>query len=209
MGGTRVGINGFGRMGRLALRAAWGWPDLEFVHVNELAGDAATAAHLLTFDSVHGRWAARRARRRTTRSRSTGERVGFSERADARRACRGTSTASTSCWSARGKFRTPEALAPYFDAGVRKVIVAAPVKDGRAERRGRRQRPPLRPDAAPPADRGVLHDQLPGAGGQGDPRGHRHPPRRRSRRSTTSPTRRRSSTRRTRTCAAPARRRCR
>src|SRR5688572_7721616 len=53
---TRIGINGFGRMGRLALRAAWGWPDFEFVHVNELHGDAATAAHLLTFDSVHGRW---------------------------------------------------------------------------------------------------------------------------------------------------------
>ena len=53
---ARVGINGFGRMGRLALRAAWGWPDFEFVHINELKGDAATAAHLLTFDSVHGRW---------------------------------------------------------------------------------------------------------------------------------------------------------
>ena len=56
MASTRIGINGFGRMGRLALRAAWGWPELEFAHVNELNGDAATAAHLLTFDSVHGRW---------------------------------------------------------------------------------------------------------------------------------------------------------
>ena len=53
---ARVGINGFGRMGRLALRAAWGWPELAFTHVNELHGDAATAAHLLTFDSIHGRW---------------------------------------------------------------------------------------------------------------------------------------------------------
>src|SRR5689334_10098298 len=53
---TRIGINGFGRMGRLALRAGWGRPDLEFVHINEVAGAAATAAHLLTFDSVHGRW---------------------------------------------------------------------------------------------------------------------------------------------------------
>jgi glyceraldehyde 3-phosphate dehydrogenase len=55
-GGTRIGINGFGRMGRLALRAAWGGPELEFAHVNELKGDAGVAAHLLTFDSVHGRW---------------------------------------------------------------------------------------------------------------------------------------------------------
>jgi glyceraldehyde 3-phosphate dehydrogenase len=53
---ARVGINGFGRIGRLALRAAWDWPELEFTHINETGGDAATAAHLLTFDSVHGRW---------------------------------------------------------------------------------------------------------------------------------------------------------
>lgn len=52
----RIGINGFGRMGRLALRAAWGDPGLQFVHINDPAGDAATLAHLLEFDSVHGRW---------------------------------------------------------------------------------------------------------------------------------------------------------
>ncbi|NGZ28871.1 MAG: type I glyceraldehyde-3-phosphate dehydrogenase, partial [Magnetococcales bacterium] len=44
----RVGINGFGRMGRLGLRAAWGQlPELEFVHINEILGDATCAAHLL------------------------------------------------------------------------------------------------------------------------------------------------------------------
>ena len=53
---TRLGINGFGRMGRLAFRAAWGRPDLEIVHINEVKGGAKTAAHLLEFDSVHGRW---------------------------------------------------------------------------------------------------------------------------------------------------------
>ena len=52
----KVGINGFGRIGRLALRAAWDWPELEFVQINDPAGDAATHAHLLKFDSVHGRW---------------------------------------------------------------------------------------------------------------------------------------------------------
>lgn len=63
----RVGINGMGRIGRLALRAAMGGMyrpaddpragnRLEVVHVNEIAGNAATAAHLLEFDSVHGRW---------------------------------------------------------------------------------------------------------------------------------------------------------
>ena len=53
---TRLGINGFGRIGRLALRVAWDWPDLDIVHINELNGDAETLAHLLEFDSVHGRW---------------------------------------------------------------------------------------------------------------------------------------------------------
>ncbi len=53
---TRIGINGFGRIGRLALRAAWDRDDLEVVHVNEVAGGAAGAAHLLEFDSLHGRW---------------------------------------------------------------------------------------------------------------------------------------------------------
>ena len=52
----KIGINGFGRIGRLALRAAFDWPDFEFVQINDPAGDAATFAHLLNFDSVHGRW---------------------------------------------------------------------------------------------------------------------------------------------------------
>ena len=63
----RAGINGMGRIGRLALRAAMGGmyraPDdpragnrLDIVHVNEIKGGAATAAHLLEFDSIHGRW---------------------------------------------------------------------------------------------------------------------------------------------------------
>ncbi|NIU61106.1 MAG: type I glyceraldehyde-3-phosphate dehydrogenase, partial [Pseudomonas stutzeri] len=46
----KVGINGFGRIGRLALRAAWDWPELEFVQINDPAGDAAAHAHLLNFD---------------------------------------------------------------------------------------------------------------------------------------------------------------
>lgn len=43
----KVGINGFGRIGRLALRAAFDWPELEFVQINDVAGDAATLGHLL------------------------------------------------------------------------------------------------------------------------------------------------------------------
>ncbi len=53
---VKVGINGFGRIGRLDLRAAWGWEELDFVHINGIKGGAIAAAHLLKFDSVHGRW---------------------------------------------------------------------------------------------------------------------------------------------------------
>ena len=55
---VRVGINGFGRMGRLALRAALDLGQFNVVHVNEIEGGVSTAAHLLEFDSVHGRWRA-------------------------------------------------------------------------------------------------------------------------------------------------------
>ncbi|MCG6869244.1 MAG: glyceraldehyde-3-phosphate dehydrogenase, partial [Gammaproteobacteria bacterium] len=53
---VRLGINGFGRMGRLGLRAGWGSDELKVVQVNEIATDAAGSAHLLKFDSVHGAW---------------------------------------------------------------------------------------------------------------------------------------------------------
>ena len=53
---VKVGINGMGRMGRLVLRAAWDWPEFEFIQLNDPAGDAAATAHLLQFDSVHGTW---------------------------------------------------------------------------------------------------------------------------------------------------------
>lgn len=124
----RVGINGFGRMGRLVLRAAWGWPDFEFVHINETKGGPETAAHLLKFDSVHGRWS-RDVAAEGKQVSIDGKRVSFSE----------SPTPGEVPWNdlgidvvleCSGKFRTSEQLAAYFRRGVRKVIVAAPVKEG-------------------------------------------------------------------------------
>ncbi len=124
---TRIGINGFGRMGRLALRAGWDRPDLEFVHVNEPAMDAASAAHLLTFDSVHGRW--------DRGNRGAGDQlvldgvpVSFTS----------ASTPGDIAWGdlgvdvvleCSGRFRTMASLAPHFEQGATKVVVSAPVKD--------------------------------------------------------------------------------
>lgn len=124
----RVGINGFGRMGRLALRAAWDWPELEIVHVNEVKGGVAAAAHLLEFDSVHGRWA-REIRVEGGDLVIDDRTVGFSEHPEPG-AVRWSDYGVDIVIEASGQFRTPELLQPYFDRGVKKVIVAAPVKQG-------------------------------------------------------------------------------
>jgi len=125
---TRIGINGFGRMGRLALRAGWDRPDLEFSHINEVSGGPSTAAHLLTFDSVHGKWH-RRVSSFDGGIDIDGKRISFSDHP----------TPGAVPWSSKdvdvvlecsGRFRTKETLEPYLAAGVKTVIVAAPVKTG-------------------------------------------------------------------------------
>jgi glyceraldehyde 3-phosphate dehydrogenase len=124
----RIGINGFGRMGRLALRAGWSRPDLQFVHINDVAGGPAVGAHLLQFDSVHGRWD------RPVDSGDTaivvdGQPITWSAIAQPGRVPWGDQQVDL-VLECSGKFRTEETLAPYFAAGVPKVIVAAPVKSG-------------------------------------------------------------------------------
>ncbi|MBW3140417.1 ArsJ-associated glyceraldehyde-3-phosphate dehydrogenase [Ferrimonas balearica] len=120
----KIGINGFGRMGRLALRAAWDWAEFEFVQINDPAGGAAALGHLLEFDSVHGRW---------------GKDVVVDDDAliiDGKRIAVSSNTElETTDWSgcdmvieASGKFKRKEVLQKYLDQGVKKVIVTAPVK---------------------------------------------------------------------------------
>ena len=124
----RIAINGFGRIGRLALRAAWASPDFEIVHINEIAGDATTAAHLLKFDSQHGTW-----QPDVTSSNNEihidDRSVSYSENMDI----------TATPWSdlgidivvdCTGTFKTSSALQPYFDGNIQKVVVSAPVKDG-------------------------------------------------------------------------------
>jgi len=125
---VRVGINGFGRMGRLALRAGWEAPDVSFVHVNELHGDAATAAHLLEFDSVHGRWP-HRIEAVDDGLVIDGTSIGYSRGAKPGATPWGELGAEI-VLECSGAFRTRETLEGYFEQGVRKVVVAAPVRDG-------------------------------------------------------------------------------
>ncbi|OXS17159.1 type I glyceraldehyde-3-phosphate dehydrogenase [Zobellella denitrificans] len=121
----KVGINGFGRMGRLALRAAWAWDDVEFVQINDPAGDAATLAHLITFDSVHGRW--------TQEARAEGDLMIVGNR---RIACTRNKAIADTDWSgcdvvieASGKMKSKALLQAYLDQGVKRVVVTAPVKE--------------------------------------------------------------------------------
>ena len=121
----KVGINGFGRIGRLALRAAFDWPELEFVQINDPAADAATFAHLLNFDSVHGRW-----QHNASHSDQGISINGHNIAVTANKAISDTD------WSgcdvvieASGKMKSSAVLQAYLDQGVKRVVVSAPVKE--------------------------------------------------------------------------------
>jgi glyceraldehyde 3-phosphate dehydrogenase len=124
---VRVGINGFGRIGRLSLRAAWEFSELEFVHINEIKGGIEAAAHLLTFDSVHGRWQ-NDVQLIGDRIRIDHKSLSFSEYTKPE-LVNWQELGIDLVLECSGKFRTPETLNPYFTKGVKKVIVAAPVKE--------------------------------------------------------------------------------
>ena len=136
----KVGINGMGRIGRLALRAAMGAAErqgddpragnrLEVVHLNELKGGAAATAHLLAFDSVQGKWRADIAAEGEDAIRIGERRMSFSAHG----------TAAEIPWGdlgvdlvleCTGKFLTPDTIQGHLDRGAKRVIVAAPVKVG-------------------------------------------------------------------------------
>lgn len=121
----KIGINGFGRIGRLALRASFDWPEVEFVQINDVAGDAATLAHLLEFDSIQGRW-----HHEVTAKNSNivinGHAIATSQQKEI----------NAVDWSgcdvvieATGVHRKTALLNQYLDQGVNRVVVSAPVKE--------------------------------------------------------------------------------
>jgi len=118
-----IGINGFGRMGRLGIRVAWENPAFKFLRINEISGDAVTSAHLLKFDSVHGIWEPECCAI-DNQIDIDGKKITYTT----------NQLISETDWSecdivleCTGKFRTVDELQAYFDQGVKKVIVAAPV----------------------------------------------------------------------------------
>jgi glyceraldehyde 3-phosphate dehydrogenase len=134
-----VGINGMGRIGRLSLRAAFGGivraagdpraeHRLDVVHVNEIKGGAAATAHLLEFDSIHGRWhntfAADNDRAIVIGNRP----IGFSQLPHPGDVPWGDYGCDV-VLECTGKFLKHEQLEAYFKRGVKRVVVAAPMKD--------------------------------------------------------------------------------
>jgi len=125
----RVGINGFGRIGRLAMRVAWDSDLIKVVHVNEIAGDLESAAHLIKFDSIHGTWGRNVSVCDLGKSLIIdGSNVSYSQNWEL----------ENSAWSeanvdlvidCTGKFKSQASLAPYFQQGVNRVVVSAPMKD--------------------------------------------------------------------------------
>ncbi len=122
---TRIGINGFGRIGRCVLRAGWKNPDLEFVGINDLT-DAATLAHLLKYDSVHGTFNAKvkavddaivvgNKKIRVLSLRDPAELPWKKLRADVVFEC-------------TGLFRDKAKAEAHRKAGAKKVIISAPAK---------------------------------------------------------------------------------
>lgn len=121
----KLGINGLGRIGRLALRLASERSDIEVVHLNDPGGNPETFAHLLEFDSVHGRWsghveAAANALVINDQMISLSQNKAIAE------------TDWSGCdivLEASGKMKTVAVLNDYLAQGVKRVVVSAPVKE--------------------------------------------------------------------------------
>ena len=124
---TVYALNGLGRIGKLALRPLLA-SGAEIAWINDATGDPSMHAHLLEFDTVHGRWDARIAHDAESVT-VAGTRLPFIGAAAIADLPLGGVDVVIDC---TGVFRSEAALAPYFDAGVKKVVVSAPVRDGNA-----------------------------------------------------------------------------
>ncbi len=122
---TTYALNGLGRIGKLALKPLLA-QGAKIAWINDAVGDAAMHAHLLEFDTVHGRWDA--AFESDAESVTIdGSRLPFIGTRDLGALPLEGVDVVIDC---TGVFKSEAALAPYFAAGVKKVVVSAPVKDG-------------------------------------------------------------------------------
>jgi glyceraldehyde 3-phosphate dehydrogenase len=123
---VKIGINGFGRIGRLVLRAALKHPDVDVVAINDLT-DAATMAHLLKYDSVHGQLE----QDVTTKDNAivVGDKtIAYSAIKDPAQ-LPWQDLGVDIALECTGLFRDRENASKHLAAGARKVIISAPAKD--------------------------------------------------------------------------------
>ena len=123
---VKVGINGFGRIGRLVFRAAMAHPEVDVIAINDLT-DSATMAHLLKYDSVHGRLDAE-VNAQDDAIEVNGKQIAItSERDPAKLKWKdfGIDIAA----ECTGLFTDRESASKHLAAGARKVIISAPAKD--------------------------------------------------------------------------------
>ncbi len=121
----RIAINGLGRIGRQFLRIAWDQPDLEIVHINDLA-DAEALAYLIKYDSTHGTWAKSVAAKDSTLSIDD-RRIPVTSERDPSKLPWAKAEVDVVLEST-GVFTKRDQLAQHLEAGARKVMLSAPGK---------------------------------------------------------------------------------
>lgn len=125
---TKIAINGLGRMGKLVIRSFFDLGlDAEIVLLNDGEGDAEIHAHLLEFDTVHGRWRADFAFDEDSIT-IDGHKMRFTSTRDLKDLPL-EELGVDLVVDCTGAFKTNAKLQPYFDAGVKKIVVSAPVKE--------------------------------------------------------------------------------
>jgi len=123
---VKCAVNGFGRIGRLVFRYAWDDPELEIVHVNDLCC-VDSAAYLLQYDSVHRTWG-NKVEATDDGFTVDGKLVTFSSEKDPTN-IDWVGMGVELVMECTGQFLTVKTLQPYLDAGVKQVVVSAPVKE--------------------------------------------------------------------------------
>ena len=124
---TVYALNGLGRIGKLALKPLLA-RGAKIAWINDAVGDPEMHAHLLEFDTVHGRWNADFSYDNESVT-IDGTRLPFIGTRDIAELPLDGVDVVIDC---TGVFKTEAKIAPYFEAGVKKVVVSAPVKDGDA-----------------------------------------------------------------------------
>lgn len=122
----RIGINGFGRIGRVVFRGALADKDIEVVHINDLTAPA-TSAHLLKYDSVHGKL--------DQEVSATDDSITVGDRKVTVSACRNPEEIPWQkhgvdlVFECTGIFRSKEQAEAHLKAGAKKVLISAPAKN--------------------------------------------------------------------------------